>query len=312
MTAGSRSISSSSRRPYGDELAARFGAEDAPFVVTRSLPQAQLAVTEIKVLRPLGRMSDPFPRQDAYMIIFELHDMKGLEYWQEGRHVRTLNVRAGETVIHDLRRDPAVLVDRPGHTIQWFLPQTALNALADEANVPRIQELRHEPGVGVADAIIGHMNIAMLQALRAGEQVSRLFVDHMNLAFAAHMAQAYGGMQPKTPVSKGGLTPWQQRYAKDMLLADLTGATSLASIAAGCGLSPSHFARAFRKSTGMPPHAWLNKARVERAKILLRQRSPSLTAIALQCGFVDQSHFTRVFARHVGLTPGAWRRMAWS
>ena len=309
MTADSRSFSSASRRPYGNELAANFGAEDAPFAVTRSLPQAELAATEIKVLRPFGRTSDVLPRQNAYMIVFELDDLQGMEYWEEGRHVRDLDLRAGDTTIHDLRREPAVLVDRPLHTIQWFLPQAALNALADEANVPRIHELGHEPGVGVSDAIIGHMNVALLSALRAGEKVSQLFVDHVNLAFAAHMAQAYGGMQAMTRVSRSGLAPWQERQAKSMLLADLTGATPLASIAAACGLSPGHFARAFRKSTGMPPHAWLNQARVERAMGLLRQRSQSLSAIALDCGFVDQSHFTRVFVRRVGHTPGAWRKM---
>jgi AraC family transcriptional regulator len=308
MTVGSRSFSSSSRPLYGNELAANYGAEDAPFAVTRSLPQAEIAVTEIKVLRPFGRISDPFPRQDAYMIVFKLDDFQGMEYWEEGRHVRNLDLRAGETTIHDLRREPAVLVDRPIHTMKWFLPQAALNALADEANVPHVDELRHEPGVGVSDAIISHMNVALLPALRAGEQASRLFVDHVNLAFAAHVAEAYGGVQAVTRVSKGGLARWQERRAKDMLLADLTGATPLASIATACGLSQSHFARAFRKSTGMPPHAWLNQARVERARVLLRQRSQSLSAIALECGFVDQSHLSRVFVRNVGLTPGAWRR----
>jgi AraC family transcriptional regulator len=308
MTVGSRSFSSSSRRPYGNELAANYGAEDAPFAVTRSLPLAEIAVTEIKVLRPIGRTSDPLPPQDAYMIVFELNDVQGLEYWQEGRHVRNINVRAGESVIHDLRREPAVLIDRPLHTIHWFVSKAALNALADEANAPHIHELRHEPGVGVSDAIIGHMSVALLPALRSGEQVTRLFVDHVNLAFAAHMAEAYGGVQAKPRVSKGGLARWQERRAKDMLLANLTGTTPLASIAAACGLSPGHFARGFRNSTGMPPHAWLNRARVERAMVLLRRRDQSLSDIAFECGFVDQSHFTRVFVSHIGHAPGAWRR----
>jgi AraC family transcriptional regulator len=312
MTAGSRSFSSQSRRPYGNELAANYGAEEATCVVTRSLPQAELAVTEIKVLRPFGRMSDPLPRQDAYMIVYELEKLQGMQYWEEGRHVRNLDLRPGETTIHDLRREPAVLVDGPLHTIQWFVPHAALNALADEANVPHIEELRYEPGVGVPDEIVGQMNVALLPALRAGEQVSRLFVDHVNLAFAAHVAEAYGGMQTTARLFKGGLAPWQERQAKEMLLADLTGAAPLAAIAAACGLSASHFARAFRRSTGLPPHAWLNQARVERAMILLRQRGQSLSEIALECGFVDQSHFTRVFVRHVGLTPGAWRRMVFS
>ena len=310
MTMVSRSFSTSFRRPYGNELAANYGAEDAPFAITRSLPQAEIAVTEIKVVRPHGRMSDPLPRQDAYMIVFELSDVEGLEYWQEGRHLRKLDIRAGESIIHDLRRDPAVLIDRPLHTVQWFLPQSALNALADEANVPHISELRHEPGACVADATIGQMSIVLLPALRAGGQASRIFVDHISVAFAAHVAEAYGGIQARSRVPKGGLAPWQERQAKDMFRADLSGATPLRSIAAACDLSPSHFARAFRVSTGKPPHAWLNEARVEQAMALLRQHDQPLSAIAFECGFVDQSHFTRVFVRRVGLTPGAWRRVA--
>ena len=306
---GSKSASELSRRPYGSELAANYGAEDAPFAVSRSLPNAEIAVTEIKIVRPHGRMSDPFPRQDAYLVFYELSGVQGLEYWQEGRHLKNLDIRAGESVVHDLRRDPALLIDRPLHTVQWFLPKTALDALADEANVPRIAELRHEPGGCVADATIGHMSLAVLPALRAGKHVDRIFVDHVNLAFAAHMAQSYGRIRALGRVPKGGLALWQERRAKDMLRADLSGATPLASIATACGLSSSHFARAFRKSTGMPPHAWLNDVRVERAMVLLRQRDQPLSAIAFECGFGDQSHFTRVFVRRIGLTPGVWRRM---
>jgi AraC-like DNA-binding protein len=232
-----------------------------------------------------------------------------MEYWEDGRPQRPGDVRAGGTTIHDLRREPVVLVDRPMHTVQWFVPRSVLNLLADEANAPYIEELRHEPAVGVTDDVIHHMNIALLPALRAAEQINRIFVDHATLAFAAHLAEAYGGMKVRPRLFKGGLAAWQERRAKELLLSDLTGDTALADIAAACGLSASHFARAFRRSTGLPPHAWLNKARVDRATMLLRQRRQSLAEIALECGFVDQSHFTRVFVRRVGLTPGAWRRM---
>jgi AraC-like DNA-binding protein len=108
---------------------------------------------------------------------------------------------------------------------------------------------------------------------------------------------------------QGGLAPWQERRAKEMLAADLADATRLAEVAAACGLSSDHFSRAFRRSTGLPPHAWLLQARVERAMTLLTQRRQPLSEIALACGFVDQSHFTRVFAGRVGATPGAWRSM---
>jgi AraC-like DNA-binding protein len=298
-----------SRRAYGQELAENFGVDGAPFIVTRSLPHAELAVTEIDVVRPFGRASTPLPRQDAYMISYHVADLPSVEYWEDGRSIATGPVAAGRTTIHDLRREPVVLIDKPLHTVQWFVPRAVLNVLAEQAGAPYIDDLRHEPGASVFDEVIHHMNRALLPSLRAKEQVSRIFADYLTTAFAAYLAEAYGGMRTGPRRLRGVLAPWQERQAKEMILADLTGATPLATIAAACGLSSDHFARAFRQSTGLPPHAWLNKSRVERAMTLMREHGQSLSEISLECGFVDQSHFTRVFSRRVGLTPGVWRRM---
>lgn len=313
MTATLSASAHPPRRLYGDELATSFGAETpAPFMVTRSLPQAELAVTELRVDKPVGRMSDPLPREEAYLVAHELRSVQGLEYWEDGRYLKTYDTRPGENSITDLRREPMVKFETPAHCMLWLVPRAALDVLADDANVPRIDGLPHAPGAGFADETIRHLNLAAVAALQRPGQVSRLFVDHLTLAFAAHLAQVYGGMAPAARLIKGGLAPWQERRAKELLLADMVGATPLADIAAACGLSPSHFARAFRRTTGLAPHAWLLQARVERSMTLLREQQLSLSEIALTCGFVDHSHFTRVFARRVGLTPGAWRRMVFS
>jgi AraC family transcriptional regulator len=52
---------------------------------------------------------------------------------------------------------------------------------------------------------------------------------------------------------------------KELIAGDLSGATPLKEVAAACGLSVSHFSRAFNKSTGVAPHAWLLQARVDSA-----------------------------------------------
>jgi AraC-like DNA-binding protein len=93
-----------------------------------------------------------------------------------------------------------------------------------------------------------------------------------------------------------------------MLASDLAGKISLQEVAKACGLSVSHFSRAFRMSTGLAPHAWLLQARVEAAKEMLRQGDTPLSSIALICGFADRSHFTTVFRRRVGLSPSYWRK----
>jgi AraC family transcriptional regulator len=75
-----------------------------------------------------------------------------------------------------------------------------------------------------------------------------------------------------------------------------------------CDLSPPHFARLFKKSTGTSPYKWYLDQRLTWAKSLLTTTDDELTKIALECGFADQSHFTRTFSRVVGISPGVWRR----
>jgi AraC-like DNA-binding protein len=242
------------------------------------------------------------------MICLMLRDIPNNAYWEDGRQVSAYSLRAGEVTIHDLRREPLAVIDKPIHSLLCCIPSAALNALADQASVPRISELRYKPGVGVLDETIKHIGLSLLPALRAPDCVTRLFTDHVTLALAAHCAQTYGGMQIVSRPLKGGLAPWQEKRSKDMLAGDLTGATPLHEIAAVCGLSVSHFSRAFHKSTGLAPHAWLLQVRVDSAKAMLRSGDASLSTIARACGFADQSHFARVFTHRVRLSPGAWRK----
>jgi AraC-like DNA-binding protein len=107
----------------------------------------------------------------------------------------------------------------------------------------------------------------------------------------------------------GGLAPWQLRRVKALLAATRENSISVRRLAEECGLSPRHFTRAFRRSTGLPPHRWLLKRRVEMAKQLLRDPARSLVEVALACGFASQSHFTRTFTARVGRSPGSWRRL---
>ena len=295
---------------YGRGLARHWGLEDLPSIVTRSLHGAEIVVSDLRVNKPNGRLSDPLPRDDAYMICLVLRDLPQNSYWEEGREVGRYSLKRGQTAISDLRCEPAGLISQPIHTMLFQLPRAAINALADEINVPRVDELEFQPGVGMFDETIMHLGLSLMPALATPDRVSRLFTDHVTLALATHCAQTYGGMQIVSRPIKGRLAPWQEKRSKEMLAGDLTGATPLHEIAGACGLSVSHFSRAFHKSTGLAPHAWLLQARVESAKAMLRSGGVSLSTIARACGFADQGHFARVFTHRVGLSPGAWRKIA--
>lgn len=136
----------------------------------------------------------------------------------------------------------------------------------------------------------------------------QLFAETLAVALIVDLVRHQGAPSRITPV-KGGLAPWQLRRIVDMIHDRLAEDISLSELAGATDLSKSHFARAFRNSTGLPPHKFQLNARIERAKYLLRRGDMALAEIALECGFCEQSHFTRAFHRMVGLSPGAWQRV---
>jgi len=109
-------------------------------------------------------------------------------------------------------------------------------------------------------------------------------------------------------VQSGGLAAWQTRRAQSMIEAQLGERLLIAELASAVRLSPSHFARAFKRSVGCSPHHYMLKRRIERAKEQMRTSDTPLAQIAVECGFSDQSHFTRCFKRCEGETPTAWHR----
>ena len=297
--------------PYGRSLAEKLGLEDAPAIVTRTLGQAEITVTDIHVINPSGTLSAALPRVDGYMVSLVMDDAAKNCFWECDRQVSSAPLQAGQFLIADLRREPRMLMDRPFHSVLFYLPKNAIDALTDQADVPRIDELRYEPGVGISDETMKHLGLSLMPAFRVPDQANRLFMDYVTLAFASHAAQKYGGIRTLSKPLKGGLAPWQERLSKELIADNLAGAISLSEIAKACGLSVGHFSRAFNKSTGLAPHAWLLQARIDTAKVMLRDRDASLSAIAHSCGFVDRSHFTRVFTRLVGLSPRAWSRLVY-
>jgi AraC-like DNA-binding protein len=297
----------SASEAYGQRLAERLRVEHAPAVVTRILRTADMAVTETRWDRLVPGLSGSLQREDAFLVTLSLRDYPNRVYWEDGRLVSLCDVRAGQTCIHDLKRDPVALLDKPHHLLFFYLPRGALNAIADDAEAPRIGELSHEP-VGIDDATVVSLGKAVLPALSHRDQVSQLFVDHVLLAVGVHVAQTYGGMQARPRPVRGGLAPWQVRRAKEILSTNLDGRVPLKEVAQECRLSVSHFSRAFRRTMGAAPHNWLLARRIEVAKEKLRDDRLSLLDVALVCGFADQSHLTRVFTRMVGVSPGAWRR----
>jgi AraC family transcriptional regulator len=292
---------------YGRRLGQHFGLGNPPAFVTRALKTVELAVTQLKCDMFGHGMTNPLPREDAYVVELQIW-RSDREFWVDGRALGKRTLADGVATFSDLRRNPACYMLSPFHSLAFYLPRRAFDEIADDTGAQHIEDLTCEPGAGVDDPILRNLGLALLGAFERPEEVSPILIDHIALGFCAHIAHTYGGMRAKTALARGGLAPWQERRAKEILSANLAVNVGLKALARECGLSVSHFSRAFRNSTGAAPHRWLLEYRVDAAKPLLRDRELPLSDVALACGFADQSHFTRTFTRVVGVSPGAWRR----
>ena len=124
-----------------------------------------------------------------------------------------------------------------------------------------------------------------------------------------HLLVRHAGVERVQPVrARGGLPGVARRRVLELIDARLDARLTVDMLAREVGLSPAHFARAFKETMGQAPHRYLLWLRLERARRLLEQCGADLSGIAQQTGFADQAHFTRLFKRAYGITPGALRR----
>ncbi|HEX4410910.1 MAG TPA: AraC family transcriptional regulator [Xanthobacteraceae bacterium] len=216
-------------------------------------------------------------------------------------------LRLGDAQLVDLRDNPVVSLDTSFDSLRFYTPQIALDEMADEAGIRRVKGL-HAPNFGDRDLVLFGLAQALAGAMEQPGEATALFSDCIALAFFAHIVRIYGGL-PIKHFARGGLAPRQLRCACEFMDDNLSGDPSIAEVADECGLSSSYFSRAFKRETGLSPHRWLMRRRVERAKELLRDSDMQLVEITQVCGFVDQSHFARVFSKIDGSSPGRWRRL---
>jgi AraC family transcriptional regulator len=141
----------------------------------------------------------------------------------------------------------------------------------------------------------------------AGFPSGRLFLDSIEQAIAATLVYAYAGQSRSVRPLRGGLGPARLRMVKDLVHAKIEEELTLVEMAQSVELSPAHFSRMFRKSTGETPHQFVLRTRIERAKEMLREAEMRVLDVAVACGFKTQQHFARMFRRISGASPTEYR-----
>ena len=130
-------------------------------------------------------------------------------------------------------------------------------------------------------------------------------IEAVTTALGNLLVRAAGIEQQRPARVHGGLSSLAKRRVLELIDAGLDARLTIESLAQEVGLSPAHFARAFKQTLGRAPHQYLLTRRLERARQLIETTDASLSDIAQRTGFADQAHFTRLFKRAFGATPGA-------
>ena len=218
------------------------------------------------------------------------------------------------------------LIPAGGPAARWILEgeADALQLSLDPAIFEGVaKEIRADDAelldfVDARDPLIERLMLSLEAELEAGGAAlgGRLYAESLANALAVHLLREHSSLGERAKrrarsadrEPKRGLPRSALRKALDYIGDNLASDPCLAGMAAAAGLSPNHFSKLFKRSTGLPPHQYVIRKRTEKAKALLAETDLPVSVVAQDCGFSNQAHLTRHFRRLVGTTPARFRR----
>ena len=157
------------------------------------------------------------------------------------------------------------------------------------------------------DAQVEHIGMALKAEAESGYLSGRLYGESLGMALAIHLLAGYSSVKSDIREHKGGLAPNRLRRVLEYIHENLAEDVRLSALAQVAGLSPHRFAHNFKHSTGLSPHQYVIRERVEWAKRMLRETDMTVTTIAYALGCGSASRLTLLFHRATGVTPSAYR-----
>jgi AraC family transcriptional regulator len=179
--------------------------------------------------------------------------------------------------------------------------------LALEAGFPAHFELSfHGP---LRDPLLAACLLELRDEVAAGFPAGALYGDSIATAIGAHVLSRYCTIT-RTLTHRGKFGTRTLATVIEYLKNNLQDDISLAELAALAHMSPHHFLRMFKASTGLTPHQYLINYRISVGKRLLSSHDLTIKQIAKMVGFCDAGHFSRHFKRLAGISPGSYASRA--
>jgi AraC family transcriptional regulator len=216
----------------------------------------------------------------------------------------------GRAVRADIPTGAAFVTGEQG--ITWggvSAPTEALEIYPDPGLVRRTAGGRApvENALCVRDGVLFGIAALVKRAHVTGETLTDIEASTLAHRLVAHVVRAYGDGAARLAPAAGVLDRRAVDRVTEYVDADLTATITLDAMARVAALSPFHFARAFKATTGLAPHRFVTVRRLETAKAALLTTDASVVRVAHAVGFSNVSHFRRLFRREFGVGPGELR-----
>jgi AraC family transcriptional regulator len=165
-----------------------------------------------------------------------------------------------------------------------------------------------QPRIYFEDSLVWETASKLKNTIEGGQSKSMPYLEALSGVLAHELSRVNDEVVRTPQVNRGGLASWQKRAVVSYVEEHLGKQISLAKLAEITRLSHHHFCRAFKQSFGIPPHQYQVQRRMEVAKLLLANRTRSVTDIALSLGYAQTSSFSSSFRKTTGWTPTVYRR----
>ncbi|MEO0942058.1 MAG: AraC family transcriptional regulator [Cyanobacteria bacterium J06642_12] len=195
--------------------------------------------------------------------------------------------------------------DGPSDFLNVHLPADLVNSVANGRQGDSGGEMAIVPRHGLTDPTLVQLLLNIHSAGTANDDTAAIYRDTLTQALAAHVVRQYGALNfPRDASQADERIVRAIAYIHDYLSQPL----DLKTLAGVALMSPYHFAKAFKASTSLPPHQFIIRERIERAKTLLTASRAPISEVAALVGYQTPSRFSQLFKRQVGITPGEFRR----
>ncbi len=167
------------------------------------------------------------------------------------------------------------------------------------------------PLFSAPEAQLGRIGLSLLSEMQSGGLGGELYAESLATVLALHLLRNHSslGRRSKRKTERGsGYSKRALGRATEYVNENLSRKLTLEEIAGAAHMSPHHFARTFKAETGISPHQYVIRRRVERAKTLLSGTDLGVAEVAEAVGFANQSHLAHHVGRLLGVSPAALRR----